>query len=747
MFPYCIDRTVCTCILFLYICSALALLMQVSELPAEDRPAGETAAFLQDLEQRAADKARELDSRPTALLEVFVYEAANLPTDEWTRAFCVIKLTHPGGGGDPWAADVRDDAIATYEVNESGFSWQSQTGQAAHRTEVVEGIDPVFDQGFRFGVADPSEQHLRVQVLHKGFMATEFVGEILLHMEDVLHLVEEDQLPDGTAPGSRGPSAQEHGLLDGEDSQGVVRAWYPLRTAAGGRVRNRLGSDSELELGFRWIQPTPPDLVEMRGYLYRCQESAGGEASKGGNDGNEWQSAMVLHGSQGSGDASAGDQQWQKRFFTLDPYAQVLREHMGKVAMSRINLRGARVSQASAETERPHSFRLLAGSGASATQDGLPCTLSAETAAECAAWMAVLKAVGGARGPTVTLAPAYRSPAVLGSTLCVLMAVLALAVALPIALLRRGDASPAGLVDWAECAGDGVVPACGACSCFARCMYGSTLGLRTTRVSNLPHLCGLACKCEVPGPATRCGDGLRMTYEVDWYGIPLKVHEECDDGNADDGDGCSHLCKQENFMASFLQGQRVDLPGKTLCGQGHSLGSCEQACLRDPWCVSIWYGSGWCHLYSSSAPTLPALPQLGRESPVFAGHWDEMELGCGVGHFIASRSQHQIRASVVLFGLEHFNNHSHARIFRQIFHDQPFCDTTTCTLYFLSITAGTLPFEDVASTARRTEVSVVTVAFKLIVSNSTSADVLPRMVCMYVCIYVCMYCIYAYLCV
>jgi len=42
--------------------------MQVSELPAEDRPAGETAAFLQDLEQRAADKARELDSGPTALL-------------------------------------------------------------------------------------------------------------------------------------------------------------------------------------------------------------------------------------------------------------------------------------------------------------------------------------------------------------------------------------------------------------------------------------------------------------------------------------------------------------------------------------------------------------------------------------------------------------------------------------------------------------------------------------------------------
>jgi cysteine-rich repeat protein len=702
---------------------AVAHLKQEAQLPTG---AGETAAILQDLQQRAADKARRLDDGPAALLEVFVYEAANLPTDEWTRAFCVVKLTHPGGGGDPWAVNAHEDfndAIASYEVNENGLSWQSLSGQAAHRTEVVEGIDPVFDEGFRFGVADPSVQQLRVQVLHKGFMATEFVGEILLHIEDVLHLL--DQLPDYGAGGIL-PSQEQQGPWGGEDTHGVARAWYPLRTAAAGRVRNRLGSDSELELGFRWIEPTPTDLVEMRGNLYKRQEPASGEAGTG-VDGDGKGCHGAANGSEAPGDMTGDD--WQKRFFTLDPYTQVLRECIGKVGLSRINMRGVRVSRVSIAGHRAHSLRLEAAMGARAasSQEGLPCTLSAETAAECTAWIAALKSASGHREPA-TPPPSYRSPAVLVSALCALAVLVALAVALPLSMLLQGKATHAGPLNWTECASVGAMPACGACPCFARCIFGATLGLRRVHVSNLPHLCGLACKCQVPAPATRCGDGQRMTYEVDWYGTPVKVHEECDDGNIHDSDGCDSHCKHENFMASFLQGRRVDLPGKSLCGHGHTLGACEDACLRDPWCVSIWYGGGRCHLYSHSAPRVPALPELGRASPVFLGHWDEMEYKCGAGKFVVSGGQHQIRGSVVLFGLRHFNNHSHARILRQIFHEQPFCEKTTCTLYLLSTTAGTLPFNEVASTARRTEVSVVTVVFKLIVSNTTSASVLDRVV-------------------
>jgi hypothetical protein len=36
-----------------------------------------------------------------------------------------------------------------------------------------------------------------------------------------------------------------------------AKSWFPLRTVVGGRVRNSLGSDSEILLGFRWIQVSP----------------------------------------------------------------------------------------------------------------------------------------------------------------------------------------------------------------------------------------------------------------------------------------------------------------------------------------------------------------------------------------------------------------------------------------------------------------------------------------------------------
>jgi hypothetical protein len=149
----------------------------------------------------------------------------------------------------------------------------------------------------------------------------------------------------------------------------------------------------------------------MRGNLYKRQEPAGGEAGKGvDSDGKDWHGAA--NGSEAPGDMT-GDH-WQKRFFILDPYTQVLRECMGKVGLSRINMRGVRVSRVSIAGHRPHSLRLEAGRGARAasSQEGLPCTLSAENAAECAAWIAALKSASGHREPA-TPPPSYPTAALL----------------------------------------------------------------------------------------------------------------------------------------------------------------------------------------------------------------------------------------------------------------------------------------------------------------------------------------------
>jgi hypothetical protein len=312
---------------------------------------GKHGLLVQKLELEAAGKAAQGggdDASPVALLELAVFEAANLPTDEWTRAFCIIKLTPAGGrGGGRGAVPVGaglapEDPVATYEMSETGLSWQSVSGLVAHRTEVVEGIDPVFGQEFfRFPVADPSEQQVRVQVLHKGFMATEFVGEILLHVEDILHLIQAqgrgdgDDAEGGEVGGGGGVSGTSSAQ---EDAADAASSWFPLRTATGGRVRNRLGSDSELRMGFRWIQPPPPHLVVMRGDLHRLHGSSlrdeaaspaagggGGLTRVGGKESVRDRAAAGEAASKGAEDLVGGGdgRQWLQRAFTLDPYTQV----------------------------------------------------------------------------------------------------------------------------------------------------------------------------------------------------------------------------------------------------------------------------------------------------------------------------------------------------------------------------------------------------------------------------------------
>ena len=268
--------------------------------------------------------------------------------------------------------------------------------------------------------------------------------------------------------------------------------------------------------------------------------------------------------------------------------------------------------------------------------------------------------------------------------------------------------------------------ACEKCQCFQRCMFGTTLGLIAPSVLNLPHVCAQACRCKLQPPKTHCGDGERISHEIDWYGTIFKVDEECDDGNTRVGDGCSQ-CKIENFMAELAQAQRVDQLGSTLCGGTHTLSECEAECLADPTCKSIWFGGGFCHSFRQILPLIPSQPLRGRGSDLFASSWDEMEYGCGEGRFVPAKEQpgHQIRASVVLFGIQNFDNQTHGPAFREVFEGQWFCGAT-CSLNLLSVGRGKLPFGTARREDRRADVYVVTVSFRMIVANTTSGLVLQQ---------------------
>ena len=114
--------------------------------------------------------------------------------------------------------------------------------------------------------------------------------------------------------------------------------------------------------------------------------------------------------------------QWQQRLFILDPYAQLLREYTGKVALARIDLRGAdvqRLGDRPTGLGRAHCF--------SVRGPNAQLTCSAEDAAECEAWVAALKAASGAR-ELPTSRPLSRSP-------------LALCAALSLCLLVTGSCS------------------------------------------------------------------------------------------------------------------------------------------------------------------------------------------------------------------------------------------------------------------------------------------------------------------
>ena len=292
--------------------------------------AGGTAALLKRLASQHASEERE-PVVPSALLEIVVREAANLPTAEWTRAFCVIKLTDgsrelPRMDLPPDASLLapEDAAMAIYELQTSGLGgWHVLPGQAAHRTEVIEGMDPEWLETFQFGIVDQAKQELRVQVLHKGFMATEFVGEIRLRVEQVLDLVRQQHDDAGilkNAAKSKVSGGGDHGATIAEtELAGFAEEWFPLRTAAKGRVRNRADHDDK----------------------HRPPMNGGKSPNKRGD--------------------------WQKRFFVLDPYTQVLREYLPQegagtagTCLSRMSVRGATVQDVSMRENRAHCHIFVA---------------------------------------------------------------------------------------------------------------------------------------------------------------------------------------------------------------------------------------------------------------------------------------------------------------------------------------------------------------------------------------------------
>ena len=149
------------------------------------------------------------------ILEIFVLQARFLPTQEWTQAFCTLELEANSFS----SSEAKTDAGNILKNVESMISmeherrWYDETGSLmlqtcngmnpgavtkeakkgdrsalhyrpttshVHRTHIAGGSDaPIREKGFQFGVSRPtSNDRLRVQVLHKGAIGSEFIGAV-----------------------------------------------------------------------------------------------------------------------------------------------------------------------------------------------------------------------------------------------------------------------------------------------------------------------------------------------------------------------------------------------------------------------------------------------------------------------------------------------------------------------------------------------------------------------------------------
>lgn len=262
------------------------------------------------------------------------------------------------------------------------------------------------------------------------------------------------------------------------------------------------------------------------------------------------------------------------------------------------------------------------------------------------------------------------------------------------------DGPEPGELAWTLCGGS----ACIACDCYKRCAFGLTVGGHH-QVELMHHTCAQFCSCALPAPVGQCGNGQRKNVEVDWYGKGVLFEEECDDGNAESGDGCSSACQIESYMMQLATGKRTTLSyedgTRTLCGGNHSWGTCERSCLSSDSCNCVWFGGGICHHYSSCDEG-----QRTDTTDDLEISWGEVEYRCGTSEpnaFLPDNDVVDIRAAIILFGSDMLTPNEQLR-FRFSLRDTLLDPCDPCTTTIVAMEPGTLP-STAATDFRRAAVS------------------------------------------
>eukprot|EP00960_Hanusia_phi_P054335 762624-Hanusia_phi.AAC.5 len=216
----------------------------------------------QDISNSMFDVHVDFDEHPSAILHVRLVKASHLPTLEWTRAFCVLRL--------------QDASASAWSSNEHLEPESLLPCSSERVSSIAEGEHAKFEEDFAFGVSESKETTLSVRVFHKGYIATELIGEALVPLSSLL-----------TSSRSPPPSPPRS-------------FWFPLKTLAGGDVKHSSGVRSELKLEFSWTRPVPDQLRVLKEQLIK----------------------LVVE--------EEAQPDWQPRVFVLDPFSRFLYEYVGK---------------------------------------------------------------------------------------------------------------------------------------------------------------------------------------------------------------------------------------------------------------------------------------------------------------------------------------------------------------------------------------------------------------------------------
>eukprot|EP00960_Hanusia_phi_P004186 123258-Hanusia_phi.AAC.5 len=603
--------------------------------------------------------------------------------------------------------------------DDSDFHWQDMAGHQTVRTCVRTGsADPQWRSAARFAVVSRRNDRLRLQILHLGSAGSELVGMVTIEARQWVG-------EGGGGEGERGGGGEGGGLDEDEApdqmmtfhdglkrNERVICRAYPLRSIVGERVEDGSGKQSMLFVGLRWTEEVDKQLVFCEGTLQELVRKEGSDA-------------LV----------------WRAGRYQLDPYMQVLWRRDAERS-EQLKIRNAEIRSGGRKDDK-FLFEICTRTSS--------VRLGADTDEERTRWVEGLRASSGLP---------HRSR---GLRNCMLALVLC-------GLLLAGGGVGIGIVAWKNAhrlqvpsyvrwEGCGGGSNCESCACFKRCLFGSTLGFQAPP-GIAPHNCSSSCSCLLRAPYSGCGNGVLETRKtVDWFGEKVSFTEECDDGNVVSGDGCSSACRIESFMKTEADGMRVAGGGaKSLCGNNHTLGECEAACLSSASCSCMWFGGGYCHLYQACNTSLriPAIsdiegtwlsllllsflsvapaPPLPRPPPPvvyrcrslvltpLSSRQDEVEFQCGVGKFVVDTQRVEIRSEVALVGYISLSS-AQLQIFQQSF--SSFC-SPPCKLTVLSVTAGTQNIARREKGRQAPASGFVSVAFKFTTASSSSSSVLSSL--------------------